>query len=252
MDLYFEMYSGISGDMTIASLLDLGASKEKLIEGLKSIDFGKYELIFDRKIKNGIDSNYFEVIINENKDHHEDNIHDNHHFHRNLFEIEKIIDSGSFNEKVKGNAKKIFKIIAKAESKAHGIDISEVHFHEVGAIDSIIDIIGVSILMDDLNPDNVYFSDFYEAKGYINIAHGPMPLPTPATLNIITDNDFNLNLIDDFGERNTPTGAAIVANYATGKLDFPFKVKRVGIGAGKNNFKKTNNILRVMEIEKKK
>lgn len=262
MDLYFEMYSGIAGDMTIGALLDLGASKEKLVSGLKSIDFGEYELVFDRVKKNGLDAYNFDVKLGHkhchdhgHHDHHEDHgkgHHHHHHDHRNLKEIEKIIDSGDFSDKVKKDAKGIFKIIAEAESQAHGLPIDEIFFHEVGAVDSIIDVIGTCILLEDLNPDHIYFSEMYEAKGYQECAHGFMPLPVPAVANIITDSNLTLNIIDDYGERTTPTGAAIVAYFSDGEINSPFQIKKIGVGAGNSNFEKSTNILRVMEIEGKK
>lgn len=262
MDLYFEMYSGIAGDMTIGALLDLGASKEKLTAALKSIDFGEYDLVFDRVKKNGLDAYNFDVKLHHHdhdhehehehhKDHDEEH-HHHHHEHRNLKAVEKIIDSGDFSEKVKKDAKGIFEIIAKAESKAHGVSVDEVFFHEVGAVDSIIDVIGTCVLLEDLNPDHIYFSEIYEARGYQECAHGFMPLPVPAVANIIADSNLTLNIIDDYGERTTPTGAAIVAYFTDGEINSPFKIKKIGVGAGNSDFEKSTNILRVMEIESKK
>lgn len=291
MDLYFEMYSGIAGDMTIGALLDLGADKEKLIKALNSMEFGDYELVFDRTKKNGIDAFDFDVKLKNHHhhdhhhehehehdhghehehhhhehhhhdhhehghEHHHDHEHNHHHehehHHRGLKEIKEIINSGDITEKVKEMAIGIFEIIGEAEGKAHGLPVEEVHFHEVGAIDSIIDIVGVAVLIDDLSPEHIYFSDLYEGKGYQNCAHGPMPLPVPAVLNIINKYDLNLNIIDDSGERITPTGAAIVAYFNKGERPETFKVKNVGIGGGNKDFEKTTNILRVMEIEDSK
>ena len=167
-------------------------------------------------------------------------------------EIIEIINSGNFSQKAKENAIKIFKIIGKAESKAHGVDIKEIHFHEVGAIDSIIDIVGVCVLLDNLNPEHIYFSDLYEGKGFVKCAHGMMPVPAPAVLNIATENKVPMKIIDDEGEHVTPTGIAITAFFSEGLPPYSFVVKRVGLGAGKKDFKNTTNILRVMEIEKRK
>ena len=294
MDLYFEMYSGIAGDMTIGALLDLGASKEKLLDGIKSLGLTGYDLVFERVKKNGIDAYNFDVILvghhhdhNHNHDHaHEDghthsheHCHDhdhndhghNHehchehthedghshshdqdhshsHVHRNLDSIAEIINSSNLNENIKKNALSIFDIIGDAEAKAHGIDKSEVHFHEVGAIDSIIDIVGTCICLDDLGVENIYFSDLYEGHGYQMCAHGPMPIPVPAVANILADSRINLNFIGEEGEHITPTGAAIV-KYFYKKAPKSFKIKKVGLGAGNKDFEKSTNILRVMEIE---
>ena len=294
MDLYFEMYSGIAGDMTIGALLDLGASKEKLESGIKSLGLTDYDLVFERVKKNGIDAYNFDVILaghhhdhNHHHDHdhtHEDShthshghchdhndhehdherVHDHthedghshshdhehghNHVHRNLDSIAEIINSSNLNDNIKKNALGIFDIIGDAEAKAHGIDKSEVHFHEVGAIDSIIDIVGTCICLDDLGVENIYFSDLYEGSGYQMCAHGPMPIPVPAVANILADSRINLNFIGEEGEHITPTGAAIV-KYFYKKAPTSFKIKKVGLGAGNKDFEKSTNILRVMEIE---
>ena len=276
MDLYFEMYSGIAGDMTIAALLDLGASKEKLVDGINSLGLDGYELVFERAKKNGIDAYNFDVIL-EDHDHHHDHDHDhdhhehshshdhghhhshehdhNHdhehshdHIHRNLESLTEIINSSDLNDNIKKNALGIFDIIGDAEAKAHGIDKSDVHFHEVGAIDSIIDIVGTCICLDDLGANNIYFSDLFEGHGYQMCAHGPMPIPVPAVANILADSEINLNFIGEEGEHITPTGAAIV-KYFYKKAPQSFKIKNIGLGAGNKDFEKTTNILRVMEIE---
>lgn len=300
MDLYFEMYSGIAGDMTIGALLDLGASKENLEAGIKSLGLSDYDLVFERVKKNGIDAYNFDVILAGHNHHHHHNHHHEHvhchvhtledghthnhehchdhdhhdnghdhchchedghshshehshghihsHVHRNLNDIKKIINSSDLNENIKKNALGIFDIIADAEAKAHGIPKSEVHFHEVGAIDSIIDIVGTCICLDDLGVENIYFSDLYEGFGYQMCAHGPMPIPVPAVANILADSDINLNFIGEEGEHITPTGAAIV-KYFYKKVPESFKIKKIGLGAGNKDFEKSTNILRVIQIE---
>ena len=285
MNLYFETYSGIAGNMTIASLLDLGADKEVLIKALESMEFGEYELEFDRVKKNGIDGLMFDVNLHHHKEnnckcggncktheghHHHEHNHDeeehhhhheeghkckchgeehHHHEHRNIEDVFRIIESGDFSDKVKEDAKGIFSIIARAESKAHGVDVDKVHFHEVGAVDSIIDIVGTCVLIENLGVENIYFTDLYEGYGFVKCAHGNMPVPVPAVVNIVAEANLPLNIINDEGEHITPTGAAIVAYFSQGKPDFAFSIKRIGIGAGSREFKNTTNILRVMEIE---
>ncbi|MFO3665522.1 LarC family nickel insertion protein [Anaerococcus sp. ENR0831] len=276
MDLYFEMNSGIAGDMTIAALLDLGASKEKLVKAIESMGIDGYELVFDRKIKNNIDANNFDVILsNHDHDHHHDHDHDHnhdhthehvdengntythshsddHHGHRHLKEITDLINKADISQRAKKDALGIFDIIADAEAKAHGIEKSAVYFHEVGAVDSIIDIIGTAVLIDDLGVENIYFSDLSEGYGYQYSSHGQMPIPVPAVINILAGSDINLKLLDEEGEHVTPTGAAIVRYYDKGEKINSFKVKNVGLGAGNKDFAKYTNILRVMEIESSK
>lgn len=278
MNLYLETYSGIAGDMTIGALLDLGADREILLKALKSMDFGDYELVFERCKKKGIDAFNFDVKLKHEQYHHHhkhdeeiEHTHDierhthehthgdithththhhHEHHHRGLSEIIKIIDSGDISEKAKENAKNMFKIIGEAESKAHGVDIEQVHFHEVGAIDSIIDIVGTAVLIDSLNPEHIYSTEIYEGYGFVKCAHGTMPVPAPAVLNIIKNEELHLNLIDDLGEHVTPTGAAIIANYSEGKVPYAFKINKIGLGAGNREFKNSIGILRIMEIEK--
>lgn len=276
MDLYFEMNSGIAGDMTIAALLDLGASKEKLVNAIESMGIDGYELVFDRKIKNNIDANNFDVILkNQDEGHSHDHNHSHDHeqthehvdengnkyshshahhdhSHRHLKEVTELIDKADISQRAKTDALGIFDIIADAESKAHGIDKSEVHFHEVGAVDSIIDIVGTAVLIDDLAVENIYFSDLSEGYGYQYSSHGQMPIPVPAVINILSASDINLKLLDEEGEHVTPTGAAIVRYYDKGEKIDSFKVKKVGLGAGNKDFAKYTNILRVMEIESSK
>lgn len=286
MDLYFEMNSGIAGDMTIAALLDLGASKEKLEKAIESLGIDGYELVFDRKIKNNIDANNFDVILT-NEGHHHDHGHEgektendshdhehshdhthehvdengntythshgvDHHGHRHLKEITELINKADISEKAKKDALGIFDIIADAEAKAHGIEKSAVHFHEVGAVDSIIDIIGTAVLIDDLGAENIYFSDLSEGYGYQYSSHGQMPIPVPAVINILAGSDVTLKLLDEEGEHVTPTGAAIVRYYDKGEKIDSFKVRNIGLGAGNKDFAKYTNILRVMEIETSK
>lgn len=256
MDLYFEMNSGIAGDMTIAALLDLGASKEKLIKAIDSLGIDGYELVFDRKDKNSIDAYNFDVILtHSHHDHHQhdqadhDHSHHGHHSHRHLDDISKIIDKADISDWAKETALAIFDIIAEAEAKAHGIDKNEVHFHEVGAVDSIIDIIGTAVLLDDLEVDNIYFSDLCEGYGYQKCAHGQMPIPVPAVVNILADSDINIKILDEEGEHVTPTGAAIVRYFHKGESLASFKIKKVGIGAGNRDFGKYTNVLRIMEVD---
>lgn len=271
MDLYFEMYSGIAGDMTIGALLDLGASKEKLIKAIDSLNIKGYELVFDRVNKKGIDAYNFDVILKDelskdhdhnhecdldhdhHHDHHHDHDHCHHHLHRNISDIEKIISSSDFlSDRVKKDALGIFDIIAEAEAKAHGIDKKEVHFHEVGAIDSIIDVLGVCVLLEDLGVDNIYFSKLFEGCGMQKCAHGYMPIPVPAVVNILEGSDISINIVDDYGEHVTPTGAAIVRYFSKGESLSEFTIKKIGLGAGNKDFEKSANILRVMEIENPK
>ena len=249
MDLYFECKSGISGDMSVAALLDLGADREKLEKALNSMNLNdEFSYNISKVNINAIQASDFDVVLKEHTHHeHEHNHVHHHHEHRNLEDVNKIIDKAQITENAKNLAKKIFKIVAQAEAKVHGKDITEVHFHEVGAIDSIVDIVSFSVLFDDLNPEKVYFSALTEGQGYVQCAHGILPVPIPAVCEIAAEYKLPVKITDNEGEMVTPTGAAIAAALYNGeKLPAEFIIEKIGYGAGKRKYK--NPILRVMTI----
>lgn len=186
----------------------------------------------------------------EDHHHHQENrkhthLHSHHHDHRNLEEVNAVIDGSSLNEDIKDLAKRIFLRVAKAESKVHGKPIEEVHFHEVGAVDSIVDIVGTAILIDYIKPDRVISSIVNEGFGFIKCAHGIMSVPVPATSEIFASSDVKFRQIDIDTELVTPTGAAIIAELADAFIPLPtMKIKKVGWGAGTKNLK-IPNVLKV-------
>lgn len=248
--LYLECFSGISGDMTVAALLDLGADQKVLLEALNSLNVDGYEIKIGRTQKCGLDACDFDVILHDH-DHHHDHDHDHHHHHvhRNVYDIYKIIDESQISDRAKGISKKIFDIVAVAESKAHGVDIDKVHFHEVGAIDSIVDIVAVAVCIDNLNIEDVVVSRLYEGSGHVKCQHGTIPVPVPAVTNIVIDNSLQIKITDTLGEMITPTGAAIVAALKTkDRLPENYKIRSVGLGAGKKDLERAN-VLRAFIIE---
>ena len=244
MDLYFECRAGISGDMSVGALLDLGASREKLEKALASMKLdNEFSYVISKKSVNAIMATDFDVILPAHH-HHEHH----HHEHRNLDDVNKIIDKADISENAKKLAKKIFKIVAEAESKVHGKDIKDVHFHEVGAIDSIVDIVSFSVLFDDLNPKKVYFSALTEGQGTVTCQHGKLPVPVPAVCEIASKYARPLKITENDGEMVTPTGAAIAAALFTGeKLPGELIIQKTGYGSGKRNYE--NPILRVIKIK---
>lgn len=247
MNLYFECKSGISGDMSVAALLDLGADRQKLDNALKSM---KLENEFTYNISqvniNAIRATDFDVILPEHTHHHHGEHH--HHEHRNLDDVNKIIDKTDTTENAKTLAKKIFRIVAEAEAKVHAKDIKDVHFHEVGAIDSIADIVSFAVLFDDLAPQKVYLSPLTEGTGFVECQHGKLPVPVPAVCEIAAAYKLPLKLTDNNGEMVTPTGAAIAAALYTGEtLPEEFIIEKIGYGAGKRKYE--NPLLRVMVIK---
>ena len=247
MKLYFECKSGISGDMSVAALLDLGADKAKLDRALASMNLeNEFTYNITKKSINGILATDFDVILPEHT-HHKENEH-HHHTHRNLDDINKIIDKADISENARKLAKKIFKIVAEAESQVHGKDIKDIHFHEVGAIDSIADIVSFAVLFDDLSPEKVYISTLTDGQGFVVCQHGKIPVPVPAVCQIVSQYKLPLNITDNNGEMVTPTGAAIAAALYNGeKLPNEFLIEKVGYGAGKRDYE--NPILRVISIK---
>ncbi len=314
--VYFECASGISGDMTVAALLDLGASADELNKVLATVPCTGFRTEISRVKKNGIDCCDFNVILDEdNHDHdmeylfghehqhkdkhlhehteehshehqqddkhlhahehrdehshehqHKDkhlqdgkhlhehteehnHEHHHHHEHRSLSDVVSIIDNTQMSDNARSIAKKVFDIIARSEAKAHGTTIEEVHFHEVGAVDSIVDVISFAVCFDNLGIRNVYVKSVYEGTGTIRCAHGILPVPVPAVANIVEMAGLPLSIGSDRGEFVTPTGAAFLAATVT-HFDLPksFKITKYGAGAGKRNYERPS-MLRAMLIE---
>ena len=287
--LYLECYSGISGDMTVAALLDLGADEQILRKALASLPVGGFEIAVTRKVKSGLDVCDFDVILDaehENHDHdmeylhghdhqhthdhehvhedgsvhtHEHHHHDHshehhhdhghHHEHRGLHEILHIIEHADMTERAKETAVRIFQILAEAESKAHGVPADQVHFHEVGAVDSIVDILAVAVCLDNLDITEVIVPFLCEGQGTIRCQHGIIPVPVPAVTNIAQAHGLTLKPTGVQGELVTPTGAAIVAAVRTSeKLPQTYCISKVGMGAGKRDYEGTG-VLRAMLLE---
>ena len=230
--LYLDIIGGISGDMTLASLLDLGVPKEIFLQELNKLNMdNEFEIEIDYKYENGIKGTKVNVITKEQ------------HCHRNLIDVYDIIDNSRLNNNIKERAKEIFMIVAKAEAKVHGTTIDKIHFHEVGAIDSIVDIVGSCILLDLLNIDKVYSTSVPLGSGFIQCAHGVIPAAAPATVEILKNIPVKFNHVK--GECTTPTGAAIIKTICDEFIDeLDFNTKKIGYGVGHKKFEKPN-ILRV-------
>ncbi len=237
--LYFDIINGISGDMTLSTLLDVGVPKEVFLEELEKLNLNdEFQIEITDKFENGIKGTNVNVIIQEG------------HVHRNLVDIYEIIDNSSLNNTVKENAKKIFMEVAKAEAKVHGMSIDKVHFHEVGAIDSIVDIVGACILIDLLCVDKIYASHVPLGSGFVKCQHGLIPVPAPAVVEILKGVPVKLNTVK--GECTTPTGAAIIKVLCDKFVDeIEFETTQIGYGMGYKKFE-VPNILRTFIGKKKR
>ena len=264
--LYLECNAGISGDMLVAALLDLGADKEVLDKALQSIPAKGFEYKISRVSKAGVDCCDFDVILDEEHANHDHDMaflhgngdavvhsheheHHHHHEHRGLQEVIAIIDATDMSAAAKELALNIFDIIADAEAKAHAVEKNAVHFHEVGAIDSIVDIVAIAVCADSLGVENVIVPELCEGRGTVRCQHGVLPVPVPATANIMQRFGFNVRLLPVQGEFVTPTGAAAAAALmTTDELPQSFKILGIGLGAGKRQYERPS-ILRALMIE---
>lgn len=247
--LYFDCSSGISGNMALGSLTEIVGDENYLIEELEKLNVDGYKIEMSKKVKNGITGTYVDVIQERRAHYHEEEHHHeiehHHHEHRNLNDVNKIIDDSSLNDKTKDLAKRIFLRVAKAESKVHNKSLDEVHFHEVGAIDSIVDVCGTAILINKINPDKIIASVVNDGYGFIECAHGTMSVPVPATSQIFASSSVVFRQIDIDTELVTPTGAAIIAELATEFTFLPaMKVQKIGWGTGLKDLK-IPNVLKV-------
>lgn len=283
--LYLECYSGISGDMVTAALLDLGADEAVLRKALASLPLDGYQVNISRVKKAGLDACDFDVVLDaehenhdhdmaylyggagecahehhdhdENEHHHEHCCHDqesehchehepmhdhghdheghhHHHAYRSLAEVLDILNKADLTDRARATAVRIFTILGQAEAKAHGATLETVHFHEVGAVDSIVDITAAAVCLDNLGIEDVIIPVLYEGTGSIRCAHGVLPIPVPAVVNIAAAEHLNLHITGAKGEYVTPTGAAIAAAVRTSDhLPGEFIVSKLGLGAGK-------------------
>ncbi|WP_462348729.1 nickel pincer cofactor biosynthesis protein LarC [Dialister invisus] len=294
--LYLDCGSGISGDMFVAAMIDLGADPDALEKALDSLSADGFFVEIGRVKKSGIDCCDFHVRLDddcENHDHdmdylygnltpaagsgcscheepdreehhchcheegHDGEAHhccrqekDHHHTHRGLAEILPMIDACDMTETAKELARKIFRIIGEAEAKAHGLPLDEVHFHEVGALDSIVDVVAAAVTFDSLHIKEVIVPKLTEGTGTVRCRHGVMPVPVPATVNIVSAYKIPMELTGAKGEYVTPTGAAIAAAISTShQLPPSFVIKKAGLGAGKRAYTDRSGILRAFLIQ---
>ena len=281
--LYLECCSGISGDMVVGALLDLGADEQVLRQALKSLPLDGFHVEIKRVKKSGLDVCDFHVCLDEayeNHDHemeylypsnyadthleeathvhthapapvhhdlHSDDHH--HHTHRTLRDVVEILKGANLTDHARDLAVRIFTILGEAEAKAHGTTLEHVHFHEVGAVDSIVDITAVAVCMNNLGIQEVVIPVLYEGIGNIRCQHGVLPIPVPAVVNIAQAHQLKLHITSARGEYITPTGAAIAAALRTSdRLPREFIMKKIGLGAGKRE-QELSGILRAVLIE---
>ncbi len=235
--LYYDCFAGISGDMNLGALIDLGVDAEYLKNELSKLKIDGFRLEVNTDQRRGITGTKAEVII-ENQENEK---------HRHLRHVEEIVNNSSLPEQVKRNALKIFDLVAEAEAKVHNISKQQVHFHEVGALDSIADIVGAAICLDYLKVDKVMASSIQLGGGTVKCAHGIMPVPAPATAEIVKNIPVKTGLVNH--EATTPTGAAILVatvDEFTDSISFPIQKTAYGVGQRDHE---VPNVLRVYLLE---
>ncbi|WP_047998683.1 LarC family nickel insertion protein [Lactiplantibacillus herbarum] len=278
--LYLDAFSGISGDMFLGALLDLGLDFDQLKTELAKLHVHGYELTYEREAKSSIYGTSFDVLVAGGKDHgfvehphhhddHEEHTHqhangEEHHHHasgevhhhhdaRHLAEIIKLIDDSALSETVKHRAQAIFTEIAQAEAEVHHMPLADVHFHEVGALDSIVDIVGCCVALELMQIDEITSSPLSDGSGFINVAHGQMPVPVPAVMQMRVGSKIPIQQrLDVHTELITPTGMGLVKTlvHEFGPLPETEVPLKVGYGFGKRDTGGFN-ALRAVLFEKK-
>ncbi len=231
--LYFDCFAGASGNMILGALVALGVDENDLIGELKKLDISDFEIEFSTKNKSGISALHAEVKTQDEKK------------HRHLHTIEKIINESRLPENVKNLSLKIFKNLARAEAKVHGIEPEKVHFHEVGAMDAIIDVVGACIGFEILEIEKFACSKIHVGSGFVKMAHGKFPVPPPAVAELLQNIPVYSTEIE--GELITPTGAAIIATVCDefGKIP-EMKIGKTAYGAGTREYENFPNALRLI------
>lgn len=243
--LHYDCQAGISGDMNLAALIDLGVDETILRAELEKLGLSHWSWEVHKTMKTGLSG----TLLNVHEEHHHEHSHaEHHHEHRHYADIVKLIQDSSLAESVQERAIAIFRVLAEAEAEVHGKTVDEVHFHEVGALDSIVDIVGAAIAIDLLKPDRITASRLELGGGSIRCAHGVLPVPAPATALLVKDMPVRLGGTNH--EATTPTGAAILATLVDEfEPVLSATVKSVGIGLGHRESMEMPNILRVMLLE---
>ncbi len=273
--LYLECSMGAAGDMLTAALLELTDDKQAFVNQMNALGLPGVHVSAEAAVKCGITGTHMKVTVDgeeeesedvhehehpqdhehehhhehehehhheHDRDHHDhghEDGHEHHHHHASLQDIEGIIGSLPVSDRVKADAKAVYALIAEAESAAHGRPVSEIHFHEVGTMDAVADVVAVCLLMEKLSPDQVIVSPVHVGSGYVRCMHGILPVPAPATALILRDVPTYGGQVQ--GELCTPTGAALLKHFATRFGDRPvMKTQAIGYGMGKKDFERAN------------
>lgn len=246
--LYIDCGMGAAGDMLMSALMELIPDADDFISRLNAAGIPGVNVIREHAEKCGISCTHVSVLVNGQEEHSEDHHdhdheheHHHHHEHNNVLDIERVIDALGVSDAVKDNAKNVYALIAKAEASVHGKEVHSVHFHEVGAMDAVADIVGVCMLIEELAPEKIVVSPIRTGFGHVHCAHGVLPIPAPATLKLLVGIPCYAG--DIKGELCTPTGAALVSYFAAEYGTMPLmNIEKTGYGAGTKDFPIANVI----------
>ncbi len=263
--LYIECNMGIAGDMLLSSLLDLTEDPQTVVEELNGLGIPEVRYIYGRKETCGIHGCHVRVLVGDEEETSRDDVHDHHHdhehghghdhdhdhhhdhghhhhhghVHRGMDEIREIIHSLAVPDQVKEDALAVYERIARAEGQVHNKDVSEIHFHEVGTMDAVADVVGCAYMMHKLGPEKIVFSPIVTGYGNVRCAHGILPVPAPATALLLKDIPSCAGKVR--GELATPTGAALAGYYGSDFSTRPLMtVRKVGYGVGSKEFEAAN------------
>ena len=238
--IYFECKMGAAGDMLTSALLELHPDPNGFLSRLNNCGVKNVSIQCEKSVKCGVSGTHIEVLIDgipEHQHHHHDEHH--HHEHMCVSDIKHIIEHLNISEQVKTDAHNVFMILADAESKVHGTTIEQVHFHEVGTIDAVIDIVAVCMLLDEIKPTKIYTSPINVGGGYVKCAHGILPVPAPATAEILKGVPVYSGSVKS--ELCTPTGAALLKYFTDKFCEMPvISIMNVGYGMGRKDFEIPN------------
>jgi len=260
--LYLECSMGAAGDMLTAALLELVEDKQQFIDRIKHLGLSGVRVTAEPSVKCGITGTHMKVTVDGEEEesldaqgHHHEHVHEHshahahehphddhehgHHHHASVSDIDKLINGLNVSDQVKANAKAVYALIAEAESQVHGHPVSEIHFHEVGTLDAVTDVVSVCLLMEEIGAEEVVVSPVHVGSGHVRCMHGILPVPAPATALILKDVPTYGSHIQ--GELCTPTGAALLKHFASRFGDRPMmKTKAIGYGMGKKDFEQAN------------
>lgn len=239
--LYIECNMGVAGDMLMSALLELHSEPENFIKRLNALNIPNVEVKAERVLKCGIMGTHIKVSVNgvEESENIHEHKHRHHHHHTGLHDVEHIISNLNVSDSVKNNAVSVYRLIAEAEANAHGRAVDNIHFHEVGTMDAVTDVVGNCMLIEELKADEIIASPIRTGYGQVKCAHGILPVPAPATTYILRN--IPVYAGDEEGEMCTPTGAALIKHFAEKFVSMPFmRIEKTGYGMGTKDFKTAN------------